>query len=72
MNRAMLKAYCAAYCALDVPADDVLVDPETRERFADEVRRRLGRADLTTPNILRQLLAIRRSGQLPRLRRMKP
>jgi hypothetical protein len=69
MDDVMKKALGELYAETGIPADRVVNSEEERSRFADEVRRRVGHADLTTEAIMQQLLNLRRSGGLPRVRR---
>ncbi len=57
------------YIEFDTPADVVVTDPHLREELAAAVRRRIGAPDMTTDQVMRRLLRMRKAGQLARLRR---
>ncbi len=57
------------YVEFDTPADVVVTDPHLREEVATEVRNRSDEEDMTTDQVMRRLLQLRKAGQLPRLRR---
>ncbi len=57
------------YVEFDTPADVVVTDPRLREDVAAEVRRRIGARDMTTDEVMRRLLRLRKAGHLAKLRR---
>ncbi len=57
------------YIEFDTPADVVVTDPILREEVAAEIRRRTGARDMTTDQVMRRLLRMRKAGHLAKLRR---
>jgi hypothetical protein len=68
MNDAMNRCLRHVYEQFDVPADAIVTDPELREAFASEVRKRADDPARETDHVLRDLLRLRKAGGLPRLR----
>ena len=56
------------YLEFDTPADRVLSNPRLAEMFFARVRDRMG-APLERETVFNRLLTLRKSGNLPRLRR---
>ena len=69
MNEAITICLPEIYEQFDTPVDRLLVDPKLREEFAKVVRDRTGHNDIATDQVMRRLLALRKAGGLPRLRR---
>jgi hypothetical protein len=61
------EALANAYLAVGVPVDQLMTDVSVSERIAEEFRRAT-RSQVPTANLLRELLKLRKRGQLPRLR----
>ena len=57
------------YASFDTPADRITTDLGLRDEFTNEVRRRTCDDKLTSDEAMRALLRLRKSGELPRLRR---
>ena len=60
---------CTLYQQFDTPADQIVTSAELSEAFADQVRARAGEASLPTQAVMERLLALRKAGRLPRIRR---
>ena len=60
---------CTLYEQFDTPADQIVTSAELREAFADRVRARAAEASLPTQEVMKRLLALRKAGRLPRIRR---
>lgn len=69
MRQILEEILSIAYKQFDTPADQLATDHQQREAFADAVRVGLGQDDLDTDVVIRRLLAMRKTGGLPRLRR---
>ncbi len=69
MDRALQQQLEHVYEDFEIPADRIVTDPRFAERFSDRVRSPRGDRDWPTADIMRVLLAMRKAGQLPRLRR---
>ena len=69
MNEDVSECLRQVYEEFDVPADRVVTDRKLREEVAEAVRSRSDHRRVTTQQVMRQLLRLRKSGQLPRLRR---
>ncbi len=69
MNIELNQCLKQLYRETGIPADALATSPESREKFAAEVRDRTGQKNLTAEHVIRQLLRLRKTRQLPRLRR---
>lgn len=58
----------SAYLAMQVPADQLLADPIAIEQLRSSFRNRAGR-EVSATHLVSELLRLRKSGNLPRIRR---
>ncbi len=57
------------YKAFDVPLDVLVTEPELGQDFANRLRRGASKPGMTTKEVMRLLLRLRKCGSLPRIRR---
>lgn len=67
MDDALINVYCELVRLTRASAEDILEDPELRNRFLVEVRRSLGE-HLPERQLLHRLSYLRKSRRLPRSR----
>src|SRR5687768_7030598 len=70
LSTAEQDALLSIYGALSIPADQLVFDPDTSTRLAEEFNRKT-RSNHGSDRLLRELLRLRKSGRLPRLRRAR-
>ena len=68
MNAELDTTLRQLYLEFDTPADRVLSNPQLAEQFFSRVSDRMG-APLERETVFRRLLTLRKTGNLPRLRR---
>jgi len=69
MSTQLNESLRKSYDKFDVPADALVTSPDLRLRFANDVRTGAGQPELSTDEVMRALLRLRKNGGLPRLRR---
>jgi len=62
------QCICDIYVDFDITSDDLMKNGSDRRRFCNEVRRRTAQ-NVSNEDIMGRLLAIRKEGKLPRIRR---